>query len=65
MEKAPPTVPPGEFGRLFPAPRALCNIGEMHVRRISFSPAGGPEGQFSDLSLPLDFDPVTHRWVRS
>lgn len=42
----------------------LCDIKEMHVLGNSFSP-GGPEGQLSGLPLPLDFDPVKHRWVRS
>ena len=34
--QAPPTVPPGEFGQLFPAPLALCEIREMHILGISF-----------------------------
>lgn len=38
MRQAPPTVPPGEFGQLFPAPLALCDIREMHVLGISFCP---------------------------
>ena len=37
-QQAPPTVPPGESGQLFPAPLALCNIREMHVLGISFCP---------------------------
>lgn len=64
-QQAPPTVPPGESGQLFPAPLALCNIREMHVLGISFCPPKGPEGQFSGLPVPLDFDPAKHRWVRS
>lgn len=62
MGKAPPAVPPGAFEQLCPAPLALCNIREIHVFQISFSP-GGPEGQSSGLFFLLDFDPVKHRWV--